>query len=102
MLLNLTVGTPLNAVVERFADGTVARVMIPVQLGPDEPITTMDEKLLFKRWGIDEDERAQAQWIEYWLEIPDASRPDLKPVHRSVHIEHKLGLQVGGETGRIS
>lgn len=103
----MAAGLPPNAVIERFADGTVARVMIPVDLNETDsqgnPVfSLMDEKLLFKRWGIDEDSRAQAQWVEYWLEMPDASRLDSKPVHRSVHIEHKLGLEVGSLTGKIS
>ena len=44
----------------------------------------MDESLLDKRTGIDEDDRARAEWVEYWL--------NGELVHRSANIQLKKGL----------
>lgn len=48
----------------------------------------MDETLLEKREGIDENETARIAWIEYWL--------DGELVHRSVHVALKQGLDMSG------
>lgn len=53
----------------------------------------MDEALLEKRTGIDEDDRARAEWVEYWK--------DGELVHRSASIAIKKGLEFNIETGRI-
>jgi hypothetical protein len=29
----------------------------------------MDEALLEKRTGVDEDDRARAEWVEYWKDV---------------------------------
>lgn len=44
----------------------------------------MDEALLEKRTGIDEDDRARIEWVEYWLEG--------EMVHRSASIAIKKGV----------
>jgi hypothetical protein len=54
----------------------------------------MDEALLEKRTGVDEDDRARAEWVEYWK--------DVELVHRSVAITLKKGLELNLETGRFS
>ena len=41
----------------------------------------MDESLLDKREGVDENDNERAEWIEYWL--------DGELVHRSVHMTLK-------------
>lgn len=45
----------------------------------------MDESLLEKRTGVDEDDRARAEWVEYWK--------DGEIVHRSVNMALKKGLE---------
>lgn len=67
--------------------------MITVDLG-DGVIREMDEALLQKRTGIDEDERAKIDWVEYYLEE--------KLVHRSAHISLKKGIELNLETGQIN
>ena len=44
----------------------------------------LDESLLDKRTGVDEDDRARAEWVEYWL--------NGELVHRSANIQIKKGL----------
>ena len=44
----------------------------------------MDESRLEKRTGVDEDDRARAEWVEYWL--------NGELVHRSANIRLKKGL----------
>ena len=44
----------------------------------------MDESRLEKRTGVDEDDRARAEWVEYWL--------NGELVHRSANIQIKKGL----------
>ena len=46
----------------------------------------MDESLLEKRTGADEDDRARIEWVEYWL--------DGVIVHRSVNIALKKGIEL--------
>jgi len=41
----------------------------------------MDDSLLLKREGVDENDNERAEWIEYWL--------DGELVHRSVHMTLK-------------
>jgi len=41
----------------------------------------MDESLLEKREGVDENDNERAEWVEYWL--------DGELVHRSVHLTLK-------------
>ena len=41
----------------------------------------MDESLLEKREGVDENDNERAEWVEYWL--------DGELVHRSVHMTLK-------------
>jgi hypothetical protein len=54
----------------------------------------MDESLLTKREGVDEDDRAQAEWVEYWK--------DDELVHRSVHIALKRGIEWNLELGTFA
>lgn len=54
----------------------------------------MDEALLEKRTGTDEDDRARADWVEYWQ--------GERLMHRSVSIAIKKGLEFNCETGRFS
>lgn len=51
----------------------------------------MDESLLEKRTGVDEDDRARAEWVEYWK--------DDTLVHRSVHLAIKQGFETTLELG---
>jgi hypothetical protein len=45
----------------------------------------MEESLLEKREGVDENDNERAEWVEYWL--------DGELVHRSVHmVLKKFGL----------
>jgi len=53
----------------------------------------MDTSTLDKREGVDEDERARAEWVEYWLED--------ELVHRSVNIALKQGHEFSYELGRM-
>ena len=41
----------------------------------------MDDSLLAKREGVDENDNERAEWVEYWL--------DGELVHRSVHMTLK-------------
>lgn len=41
----------------------------------------MDDSLLTKREGVDENDNERAEWVEYWL--------DGELVHRSVHMTLK-------------
>lgn len=41
----------------------------------------MDESLLEKRTGVDDNDNERAEWVEYWL--------DGELVHRSVHMTLK-------------
>jgi hypothetical protein len=41
----------------------------------------MDDSLLLKREGVDENDNERAEWVEYWL--------DGELVHRSVHMTLK-------------
>jgi hypothetical protein len=41
----------------------------------------MDDSLLLKREGVDENDNERAEWVEYWL--------DDELVHRSVHMTLK-------------
>jgi len=41
----------------------------------------MDDSLLEKREGVDENDNERAEWVEYWL--------DGELVHRSVHLTLK-------------
>lgn len=95
-MIPLTVGAPSNSIV---GDNGVRQ--IPVELEPGV-ISFMDESLLFKRWGIDEDDRAQTQWIEYWLKVPTPDRPELKPVHRSAHVFVKQSLSLEATQGLLN
>jgi hypothetical protein len=52
----------------------------------------MDEALLTKREGVDEDDRARAEWVEYWK--------DEELVHRSVHVALKKGVEFNLEQGQ--
>lgn len=54
----------------------------------------MDEALLEKRTGVDEDDRARSEWVEYWK--------DGELVHRSVNVTIKKGLEFNLELGRFS
>ena len=54
--------------------------LINVQLGPDDPITQMDESELVKKTGGIDDDVERTTWIEYRL----ASDPNGRVVHRSV------------------
>ena len=51
----------------------------------------MDESLLEKRTGVDEDDRARAEWVEYWL--------GGELVHRSANIALKKGIEMKLEQG---
>ena len=51
----------------------------------------MDEALLKKCTGVDEDDRARAEWVEYW----DGD----ELVHRSVNIALKQGAEMIAEQG---
>ena len=53
----------------------------------------MDESLLDKRVGVDEDDRARAEWVEYWL--------NGELVHRSANIQLKKGIELNLETARL-
>ena len=46
----------------------------------------MDESLLLKKTGVDEDDRARSEWVEYW----DGE----ELVHRSVAISIKKGIMI--------
>jgi len=59
--------------------------MIATTKGP------MDEAALEKRTGVDEDERARAEWVEYWHEG--------ELVHRSVNLAIKQGIELNVEQG---
>lgn len=59
--------------------------MITTTKGP------MDEALLEKRTGVDEDDRARAEWVEYW------HKGEL--VHRSASIAIKKGIEWNVEQG---
>ena len=52
-----------------------------------------DEATLDKREGVNEDERAREEWIEYW----DGARL----VHRSAHVFLKQPLGIEAALGRI-
>jgi hypothetical protein len=54
----------------------------------------MDESLLQRREGIDEDDRARSEWIEYW--------DGAELVHRSVHIAIKQGIEMNIEQGQLN
>jgi hypothetical protein len=54
----------------------------------------MDEALLTKREGVDEDDRARAEWVEYWK--------DEELVHRSVHVALKKGVEWNLELGNFA
>jgi hypothetical protein len=75
--------------------------MIPVELKPGV-ISELPEPMLFKRWGVEEDDRAQCQWIEYWLEAPTPDTPMSSRVHRSAHVFVKKSLELGGEQGTLN
>lgn len=75
--------------------------MIPVDLGDGVP-TSMPELQLFKRWGIEEDSRAQTHWVEYWLEAPVDNADRSKCVHRSVHVFVKKALDLGASEGSLN
>jgi len=53
----------------------------------------MDTSILDKREGVYEDDRARAEWVEYWLED--------ELVHRSVNIALKQGHEFSYELGRM-
>jgi hypothetical protein len=53
----------------------------------------MDEAQLTKREGVDEDDRARAEWVEYWKES--------ELVHRSVSIQLKKGIEFNLEQGLV-
>ena len=53
----------------------------------------MDESLLEKHTGVDEDDRARAEWVEYWL--------NGELVHRSANIRLKKGIELNLETARL-
>jgi hypothetical protein len=95
-MLPLNVGAPPNA----FLDDQGV-LMIPVELEPGV-ISALPESALYKRWGIDEDDRAQAQWVEYWLEVPTPETDLSKRVHRSVHVFTKKSLELGATEGSIN
>lgn len=96
-MIRLDAGVPANSYVH---SETGAR-MIPVELEPGQ-IGAMAEDLLFKRWGIDEDDHAQVQWIEYWLEAPGHDTPPEKRVHRSAHVFVKKPLSFEGVEGNVN
>ena len=50
----------------------------------------MDDSLLLKREGVDENDNERAEWVEYWL--------DGELVHRSVHVQLKRAVVSFGET----
>ena len=54
----------------------------------------LDEALLEKRTGSDEDENASLTWVEYWL--------DGEQVHRSVHVIFKRTPSMSGEAAEIT
>ena len=51
----------------------------------------IDESLCEKRTGVDEDDRARAEWVEYWL--------NGELVHRSANIQLKKGHEYKFELG---
>ena len=53
----------------------------------------MDESLLDKREGVDEDDRARVEWVEYWLGD--------ELVHRSVNLALKQGIVINMEQGSL-
>ena len=52
----------------------------------ENPTGLMDETLLEKKEGFEEDDRQKLHWIEYWL--------DGELVHRSVHMQLKQGVEM--------
>lgn len=70
--------------------------MITVQLEENGPITEMDERLLWKRWGTDEDDDASATWVEYWTNWRTDQR---RCVHRSAHVTIKKMPALFAEAG---
>jgi hypothetical protein len=57
--------------------------MILVEINGER--SEMDESLLFKRWGMQDDEYTRVDWVEYYL--PHS----MLMVHRSAHATvHKL------------
>lgn len=70
--------------------------MINVQLEPGGPITQMDEGLLSCRYGVKDTPVEYTEWIEFYL--PD---DDSRPVHRSVHVTLKRGLDLNAVQGSI-
>lgn len=51
----------------------------------------MDESLLEKREGVDDNDNDSAQWVEYWL--------NGELVHRSVHVTIKRGPEMFSAQG---
>lgn len=96
-MLKLDAAPPPNS----FVDPETGKRMIPVDLG-DGQIVVMDEAQLYKRWGVDEDDRAQTHWIEYWLEAPCGEPDYSKRVHRSVHVFVKKALEFSAEQGALN
>lgn len=68
-------------------------MLINVQLPNTTEITQMDDSLLVKSVGTDENEDAWADWVEYRL--------DGVIVHRSVHVRLKRIPTITLETGVI-
>ena len=96
-MIKLDAGVPANSYVH---PETGVR-MIPVELELGQ-ISVMAEDLLYKRWGIEEDDRSQVQWIEYWLETPGNDTPIEKRVHRSAHVFVKKPLSFEGVEGKVN
>ena len=56
-------------------------MLIPVQMGPTEPIIMMDDSLLVKSEGVKDNEDEYTTWVQYQLGD--------KIVHRSAHVTLK-------------
>ncbi len=71
--------------------------LVTVQLGPDAPITEMDDSLLERREYVGfENEFVRKTMTEYWLEGYDA------PVHSSAVIDiKKAPLIAGAQHGKV-
>lgn len=72
--------------------------LIPVQLEPNGPISTLDETELVKKEGMFEDENERTSWVEFRLKS-DPDNP--RAVHRSAHVHLKKPLFSEGLTASI-
>ena len=66
-------------------------MLVPVQMGPTEPVIMMDDSLLVKTEGVKDNEDERTTWVEYRL--------GGEVVHRSAHVTLKKMPAMYGEGG---